>query len=70
VIALAKSKKLEPTASKMYQEGLSIDAVAKELGVTYRTARKAIRGSGVVLRDPSARLRGRTRPDKKRKASS
>jgi len=67
---LAKSKKLEPTASQMYQEGLSIDAVAKELGVTYRTARKAIRGSGVILRDPSARLRGRTRPDKKRKASS
>lgn len=54
----------------MYQEGLSIDAVAKELGVTYRTARKAIRGSGVLLRDPSARLRGRTRPDKRKRSST
>ncbi len=52
----------------MYQEGMSIDAVALELGVTYRTARKAIRSNGVVLRDPSARLRGRTRPDKRKKA--
>jgi transposase len=67
---VAKSKRLEPTASKMYQEGMSIDAVAKELGVTYRTARKAIRGSGVALRDPSARLRGRTRPDKRKRSSS
>ena len=67
---MAKSKKLESTASQMYQSGLSIDAVAQELGVTYRTARKAIRGSGVVLRDPSARLRGRTRPDKRKRSSS
>jgi transposase len=67
---LAKSKKLEPTASKMYQEGLSIDAVAKELGITYRTARKAIRGGGGILRDPSARLRGRTRPDKRKRSST
>lgn len=66
---MAKSKKLEPTASKMYQEGLSIDAVAKELGVTYRTARKAIRGGGVILRDPSTRLRGRTRPDKRKRSA-
>lgn len=65
---MAKSKNLAPTASKMYLEGMSIDAVALELGVTYRTARKAIRSDGVVLRDPSARLRGRTRPDKRKKA--
>jgi len=70
VVDLAKSKRLEPTASKMYQAGLSIDAVAKELGITYRTARKAIRGSGVILRDPSARLRGRTRPDKRKRSST
>jgi transposase len=67
---MAKSKRLEPTASKMYQEGMSVDAVALKLGVTYRTARKAIRSSGVILRDPSARLRGRTRPDKKKRSSS
>lgn len=70
MVDLAKSKRLEPTASKMYQAGLSIDAVAKELGITYRTARKAIRGSGVILRDPSARLRGRTRPDKRKRSST
>lgn len=67
---MAKSKNLEPTASKMYVEGMSIDAVALELGVTYRTARKAIRNSGVILRDPSSRLRGRTRPDKRKKSST
>ena len=54
----------------MYQDGLSIDAVAKELGITYRTARKAIRGGGVILRDPSTRLRGRTRPDKRKRSST
>lgn len=54
----------------MYVEGMSIDAVALELGVTYRTARKAIRNSGVILRDPSSRLRGRTRPDKRKKSST
>ena len=42
------------------------DDVAEELGVCYRTARKAIRSSGVVLRDPSARLRGRTSPKRKK----
>lgn len=54
-------------ASKLYQEeGLSVEAVAKELGVAYRTARKALVLGGVTFRDPSARLIGRTRPDKAR----
>ena len=53
---MAKSKKIEVDAAKLYNSGLAIDDVAEELGVCYRTARKAIRSSGVVLRDPSARL--------------
>lgn len=48
----------------MYLSGLSIDAVAEQLGVTYRTARKAILNSGTNLRNPSERLIGRTRPIK------
>ena len=61
-----KSKDIAEKASRLYQEGQSIESVAKELGVAYRTARKAIFSQGVVLRDPSERLKGRTRPDKKR----
>ena len=36
----------------------------RQLGVAYRTARKAIFLKGVEFRDPSQRLLGRTRPDK------
>lgn len=64
-----KSERIAETAARLYQEGgYSIEAIAKELGVAYRTARKALFSQGVVLRDPSERLKGRTRPDKKRKA--
>lgn len=52
-------------AADLYQKGLSIEAVAAELGVAYRTARKAIYSRGVAARDPSERLMGRTRPDKR-----
>jgi orotate phosphoribosyltransferase-like protein len=61
---MAKSKKLESQAAELYSSGLAIDSVAAELGVCYRTARKAIRNGGVQLRDPSSRLRGRTKPNK------
>jgi orotate phosphoribosyltransferase-like protein len=62
-----KSDKIAKQASELYNEkGMAIEAVALELGVAYRTARKAIRSQGVELRDPSARLVGRTRPDKQR----
>lgn len=61
-----KSKDIAERAARLYQEGQSIEAVAKELGVAYRTARKAIFSQGVTVRDPSERLKGRTRPDKKR----
>ena len=57
-----KSLSLTAKASELYLSGLSIDAVALELGVSYRTARKAILHSGITLRNPSERLVGRTRP--------
>jgi orotate phosphoribosyltransferase-like protein len=60
-----KSNKLSEKAGELYTSGLSIDAVADELGVAYRTARKSISLAGVTLRDPSKRLLGRTRPDRK-----
>jgi transposase len=57
-----KSTHITEKASQLYLDGLSIDDVAKSLGVSYRTARKAIFNSGTLLRNPSDRLRGRTRP--------
>lgn len=60
-----KSQRIAEKAAQMYVDGLSVEAVAAELGVAYRTARKAIRLQGVEFRDPHARLVGRTRPDKK-----
>jgi hypothetical protein len=53
----------------MYLEGHSIEAISREMKVAYRTARKAILSEGVVLRGPSERLLGRTRPDKRKKVS-
>lgn len=50
----------------LYESGLSIDNVALQLNVCYRTARRAIKNNGVTLRDPSARLKGRTSPKRKK----
>lgn len=61
-----KADKIAQEAATLYEDGLSIEAVATELKVAYRTARKAIYSTGVKPRDPSARLVGRTRPDKRR----
>lgn len=61
-----KSESIAQKAAELYNKGLAIEAVAKELGVAYRTARKAIYSQGTVVRDSSTRLVGRTRPDKKR----
>lgn len=61
-----KSTRIAEKAAELYVEGKAIETIAGELGVAYRTARKAIQMKGVVLRDPSARLVGRTRPDKQR----
>lgn len=60
-----KSTTISDRAAELYVKGLAVEAVAAELGVAYRTARKAIQAKGVVFRDPSQRLVGRTRPDKK-----
>ena len=62
---IMKHQRISEKAAQMYVDGLSIEAVAAELNVAYRTARKAIRAQGVEFRDPHARLVGRTRPDKK-----
>ena len=48
---MAKSKKLESQAAELYSSGLAIDSVAVELGVCYRTARKAIR-NGITKTQP------------------
>ncbi len=61
-----KVASIQEEAVKLYEGGLAIEAVAKELGVAYRTARKAIYSKGVVARDPSARLVGRTSPTGKK----
>ena len=61
-----KVANIQEEAVKLYEGGLAIESVAKELGVAYRTARKAIYSNGVVVRDPSARLKGRTSPTGKK----
>lgn len=65
-----KSTRIADKAAELYLEGMAIETVASELGVAYRTARKAINMKGVTLRDPSSRLVGRTRPDKQRTNSN
>ena len=57
-----KVAKISEEAIKLYQEGLAIETVAEELGVSYRTARKAINLNGAITRDPSTRVKGRTDP--------
>jgi orotate phosphoribosyltransferase-like protein len=60
-----KIDKIADQAAQMYADGMSVEAIAAELDVAYRTARKALWSKGVEFRDPSARLLGRTRPDKR-----
>jgi hypothetical protein len=55
-----KSKRISQKAANLYLSGLSVEDVACELGVAYRTARKAILMSGITFRDASTRLLGRT----------
>jgi orotate phosphoribosyltransferase-like protein len=61
-----KVASIQEEAVRLYEGGLSLEAVAKELGVAYRTARKAVYSNGVEARDPSARLVGRTSPTGKK----
>lgn len=59
-----KVARISEEATKLYVQGQAIEEVAKSLGVSYRTARKAINVGGAIIRDPSTRLKGRTRPKK------
>ena len=65
-----KVDKIADTAAQMYVDGASIETIAEELNVSYRTARKALWSKDVQFRDPSERLIGRTRPDKRTEAVS
>jgi hypothetical protein len=51
-------------AASLYTSGKPVVEVANDLGITYGKARKLIAQSGTDLRDPSSRLKGRTRPVK------
>ena len=61
-IQFVKVVQISEEAIRLYQEGLAIETVAEELGVSYRTARKAINLNGAITRDPSTRVKGRTDP--------
>jgi hypothetical protein len=61
---MKKSERYADEASKLYAIlGLSVEGVANYLKIDYRTAREAIQ-LRTPLRDASARLVGRTRPDR------
>lgn len=55
---------LAASVSALYTSGKSIVEVATALGITYGKARKLLAAAGTPLRDPSERLKGRTRPVK------
>jgi hypothetical protein len=60
-----KAESISDSAVEMYVAGDALELVAEKLGVTYRTARKGLNLRGVEVRDPSTRLLGRTRPDRR-----
>lgn len=59
------SDRIATQVKDLYLSGLSVESIAKQLDISYRTAKKALEKSGTELRDPSTRLKGRTRPTKK-----
>lgn len=61
----ATSTATPQVAGQMYAEGKTVIEVARHFGVTYGQARKLIAASGTEIRNPSARLKGRTRTTKK-----
>lgn len=65
-----KVDKIAAEAASLYENGLSLEAVAAEMNIAYRTARKAVLSTGVTLRGPSERLLGRTRPDRSGKVGA
>jgi hypothetical protein len=50
-----------------YLSGESVTQVATALGITYGRVRRIMCAASIELRDPSQRLVGKTRPDKKEK---
>jgi transposase len=58
-------QEIQQRVAELYSGGKSIVEVAQTLGVTYGRVRRLLRASSIELRDPSQRLVGRTRPDKK-----
>ena len=50
-------------AAQLYIQGKPVVEVAKDLEITYGQARRLIASAGVSMRDPSARLKGRTHLD-------
>ena len=51
-------------AGQMYNDGKTVIEVARHFGITYGKARKLIAAAGTEIRNPSARLKGRTRTTK------
>lgn len=51
-------------AGQLYTEGKSVIEVARHMGITYGQARRLIKVNGTEIRNPSARLKGRTRAKK------
>jgi transposase-like protein len=58
------SDRISAEVKRLYLSGLSVESIAKSLDVSYRTVKRALEKSGTELRDPSTRLKGRTRPKK------
>lgn len=58
---------IQEQVANLYTGGKSIVEVAGTLGITYGRVRRLLRSANIELRDPSQRLVGRTRPDKKEK---
>lgn len=51
-------------AGQMYNDGKTVIEVARHFGITYGKARKLIAAAGSEIRNPSDRLKGRTRTTK------
>lgn len=70
-IAPSTSSDVTPQrAADLYNSGLSVIEVARACGTSYSRIRRLLKDNGTPIRDASARLKGKTRPDKKKPASS
>jgi hypothetical protein len=55
----ANNARATSQAVKLYKRGMSVTDVAAEIGVSYPTARKMIKSSGVDIRDLEQRVASR-----------